>query len=471
MADMESIRFPQAPDYEPTVDVPLVTAEMRAMLKILYEGNMYDLGLHVLDRAEDRYRRSTTGELRELASMKQLVEDNAAAKTWVEIIHSMPKELVRAIVLKTTAAQAGLDKHDAAYLRRDIYHRDGPGTYVAVIAVINRKGRWLTGTELRRLIERLERYLEAEQSYRALPRGANGAVTEPTTQEAIELGEYVARIDGHYAKARYPKPMFIENDEQKRVKVERLIAALRRFLCGARDDVPLAQAPDYVGCSRTLVADSTENHMTRTGWHADKRNHTYWLVLSCMKDMGLVPEVVTTRAAMTWMEGQLHLSETLVTMLAGSLVEQLGYNITQPGSTRDAKGQDWRQRVLAVTHYRWYLQNNVEQSLADIRQRAADLEHVESINVSQIHLDVAERLRELDDDIRRDAAEAMAILADCQQDRKRIDQEIERSRAHLARLRRITALGERLAQTLTDYFEAEASTSRGSGRDQEASNE
>ncbi|KAI0011712.1 hypothetical protein F4779DRAFT_615328 [Xylariaceae sp. FL0662B] len=461
---MESIRFPQGPDYEPTADVPLVTAEMRAMLKRLDRGNLLDVGMHIMDKAKDRYNRSETGELRELESMTQLIEDDETTETSIEIIHSMPKELIRAIVLKTTASQAGLDKSDTQHLRRDLYHRDGPGSYVVVIAVNNRRGRWLNGAELRNLISRIEMYLEAEESYRALPKAANGAVAKPTSQQTKVLAEFAARIDGHYAKARYPKPVYIDNNEQ-RAKVERLLEVLRQFLRCARDDVYMVQAPEYVGCSKTSTAERTENHMPRKGWTPEKRNHTYWLVLSCMRDMGLVPEVVTTRAVMTWAYGQLHLSEILVTMMAGSLVEQLGYNITQPGSTRDSMGQDWRQRVLAVTDYRRHLQDNLRNSLDDTTRRKADLDCIDSLDVSEMHLDVAERLRRFAN-LSRDAEEVKAIMADYEETNARIDANLERMKARVTDLREINLLAEQLRQALSAAADEGSSQQSGPGEEE-----
>lgn len=59
-----------------------------------------------------------------------------------------------------------------------------------------------------------------------------------------------------------------------------------------------------------------------------------------MRDMSLEPEVIKVEAVRTWMSGQLPFSEILVTMLAGLLVGDRGYNIQQSGTTSDIETRD-----------------------------------------------------------------------------------------------------------------------------------
>ncbi|RYP68446.1 hypothetical protein DL771_006710 [Monosporascus sp. 5C6A] len=138
--------IPERPDYEPIDAVPIVAPQMRLLLRGLNKGSVLDVALTV---------RKITKVNRDVGCMKHVAKDE---NTWLEanfLLHSIPKLV---IILRTVATQSRLQPGDPRYLASDIYHRDGPGTCVAIIAIPRRNGMWLTGKELQRLVDLVKRY-------------------------------------------------------------------------------------------------------------------------------------------------------------------------------------------------------------------------------------------------------------------------------------------------------------------------
>ncbi len=262
------VAIPEAPDYEPTDSVPIVTPLMKELLETLDKGTVFDLGMKL---------RCVVRADRDMPCAKHINKDT---QTWYDatvLLHSAPKMLHKAVILNTVGIQSDLPPGDPRHIASDIYHTDGPGPYVATIAVKGRNGAWLTGKELVRLIDLIELYLEAERSGRRIPDGH-----QPQPGRAKELAGLAARIDEAYSQSHFPQTAFIRR-LQTRKKIRSLVTGLNELRNRAKDDVPIVSPGCYVGCSRTKIKVHAENHKPYTGWKTGKGNQAWWLVLSCMK--------------------------------------------------------------------------------------------------------------------------------------------------------------------------------------------
>lgn len=145
------------------------------------------------------------------------------------------------------------------------------------------------------------------------------------------LRHKISDIDGQYGQANVSGTIYITSLQQRR-KVEAIVDTFQTMRQGVEDDTPVCQAPQYVGCTSGTIAQGTKVYHPETKWDKNKGNHVYWLVMSCIRQMGLEPVAVINPLIRVWAEGQLQCSEILGTMIAGSLVEDRGYNVTQPSS-------------------------------------------------------------------------------------------------------------------------------------------
>ncbi|KAI1079099.1 hypothetical protein F5B20DRAFT_590807 [Whalleya microplaca] len=343
--------IPSAPDYEPTESVPIVTTQMRELLNIVDEGCIHDVGLCLQDRAT---------KSPDMICMKNLVADEKGAIT---LPHSAPRQLHRAVILHTVAMQTRLLGNDYRHLKLDIYHNNGPGTYVATIAVADRAGKRLTDTELQKLIPLIERCLVVNAAVRA-PSGSR----YPQTKEAQELATFAVNIDNIYGKAGYPSTIFIDRIRTIK-KVEALVASLNQPQQTAADDMPVASPPCFAGCSPKSIKKRGRYHKPKPGtWVSERANHAWWLVLICMCHMGLEPDVIVVLYIRTWKEGQLPSSETMGTMMTESWVEARGYNIWNPRSTKDLSNSNWGPDMEGDMVWRPYLIDQMEESKRIMQQ-------------------------------------------------------------------------------------------------------
>ncbi|RYP16716.1 hypothetical protein DL765_004952 [Monosporascus sp. GIB2] len=402
------VDIPEGPDYEPTDAVPVVTPQMRTLLRGLDRGSLFDVALTIRKIAEAN---------RDMSCMKHVAKDE---KTWLEatfLLHSAPKTLHRAVILRTAAMQSRLPPGDPRRLASDIYHRDGPGTYVATIAVSRRDGMWLTGKELQRLVDLVERYLDAARSSERLDDGV-----APKTQRTKDLAG----------------------------KIESLVAGLKDLGRAAKDDVPIASPPCYVGCSRRAPRAGADNHKPHAGWHAKKGNQAWWLVMSCMKFMGLDPDVVVVPYLRTWAPGQLPASETVGTILADSFIERRGYNVWMPGSTPDLRDRAWGRDREAVFEWRPWLIDQMEESVAALKARIEAIQYLDSLNVWGLHEPLRQRIAQMHDDNDRGAAELGRLLAARELDRRAVAHAIRDWRRQFETTMTISTLVDRIEHIALD---------------------
>ncbi|KAK7960689.1 hypothetical protein PG988_011903 [Apiospora saccharicola] len=363
------VKWPSAPEYLPTRDVPIVTEDMRLYLKILDEGNLSDLTFALDDISKSREKMAEGIRKHERRCLQKLHAGHNMNRVVMPLIHSMPRHLIRAIVLGVTGPMRRADKGQSGLIHLNTYANDGPGCYVATMAVAGRGGRWLTGRELSELARLLEKYLDAEESYRLLQRGAKA------TTKQVALGKFAKKVDRVYSSNPKPMMTLYVPKEKNRGKIEGLIRTLRSLAEGAHPKRAVSQAPAYVGCTKKTIEGRTRTYFPSSGYPG-RGNYGWWLVMSCMELMELPPDIIITPAVRIWEPGQLQSAEILVTLLAESLVEDRGYNIAAPGTATESMNHNYQRDALAATHYRRWLFDNLEDSRAETRSRIEMLAHL-----------------------------------------------------------------------------------------------
>ncbi|KAI0168520.1 hypothetical protein BJ166DRAFT_624187 [Pestalotiopsis sp. NC0098] len=366
-----ALDLPTSPLFEPTAHVPIVTPTMKRFLGQLETGCLVDIILRIETIAEGKKGDAEDKKNEEGASMRRLLKE---IHTAMDLIHSIPKHLIKAAILGITAPLTKSPSTTEGHLDKDTYIIDGPGTYIATIAINGREGKFLDGIELEKLVSLLQDYIEAEK-----------IINDPNmaAHQRPDLATLVYEIDSAYYNNAVPNdsPIYITSLKHRR-KVEAMIGTLQEMREHAEPGVYVCQAPQYVGCTTTTITGGTKVYFPSSKWDPVKGNYVYWLVLSCLHHMGLRPDVVVTRFIRTWADGQLKCSETLGTMLAGSLVEERGYNVKQPGTTGDNPDYDWSRDVASTDYVHSYREENLAASVEMIEKRmewmrfleAADLE-------------------------------------------------------------------------------------------------
>ncbi|KAK7997562.1 hypothetical protein PG989_005602 [Apiospora arundinis] len=221
----------------------------------------------------------------------------------------MPKHLISVIALGAVGYQTELPASDHLRVERNMYQ----------------------GDELRELIGKVDLYLEAGKVYHD-----HSSLKTPAQRRRREkkLIEYTKRVYGRYYRQGSEALVYTLGDNA-RPEIESLRRKIQQLASLARPQIPLIQAPCYVGCSSDATMKRSEVHHPHNLWSPRKKGYCWWLTPSCIRDMNVVPEVIAVTALRTWESGQLPLWKILATMLAQPLGEDRGYNIVQPGSTSD----------------------------------------------------------------------------------------------------------------------------------------
>ncbi|UNI23045.1 hypothetical protein JDV02_008888 [Purpureocillium takamizusanense] len=293
---------------------------------------------------------------------------DAAGGKWdmMAVLHSMPRSMVRAIVLGTVAFDdygRGLESYTWPSTTS---HTDRQGVYVIGLRRVGHDGRFLTAGEAKLLIDGLNQYTAAA-------RRALWPVTGPATERQHAAAQLMARVDARVAgKGNWQivSPRFITSEENME-HVRALVGSLRRVVgqmeaVGMDAGERMAQSPLYVGCSTNLLARLADYELSQ-----DFRsvNNKLAVTTSMLLELDLPVELVARMAVRTWMPTQLAVAEHLVVTMASSLVYQGGFNATQAGERHGTWSgcDDARQLVLGRTPY---LRDNLACTLGDIADRA-----------------------------------------------------------------------------------------------------
>ncbi|KAI4869743.1 hypothetical protein F4820DRAFT_405859 [Hypoxylon rubiginosum] len=341
--------IPCYPDFAPTDDVPWIEEDQRQMLRLVEREPVVSLSIFLHEMAEDRIRPRPGGQGSwDSHTMRKLVIEKSMADL---LLHSVPKILLGGLIMGISGWQARLPAAHPLALPHPIYKSDGPGTYIVSMGVQGRNGRGPS--------DKMDAYLDA---YEVL----ENSVPEHRTPAECKLVQDAQRIDLFYAEKfeNNGKPAFLEKDAETRTRKMRcLINMFRGFRTKAPNpDKPLLQTPSYVGCATESICGQSSGHLPSNEFQGS--DYAWWLTMSCLRDMGLAPDVQVLHAVRTWEPEHLPISEILMTVLGRTEVENWGFNCRAPGSTKHnpAEPHDWDEDVMDVWIHRDYLQDQLRES-------------------------------------------------------------------------------------------------------------
>jgi hypothetical protein len=240
------------------------------------------------------------------------------------LLHSIPRAVLASILMGTVA-------YDQTNKDLVQYDADGSGVYVVGISLSAHNGAFLTGNEMASFVNDLERYItEAEVCL-----GVDDDPIPPRSRFIIDADNQY----GIYAEA---VPRFIRG--------ARSLNSMRQFLASMkrrRDAMQKAdasgtrrshQSPLYVGCAvnmkRRLMAYGSKQYKSTF----EAVNNPFGLTMSLLHMAGLAPKEQFVSVIRTWQPGQLGAAEGLVAALAGSYIEQQGFNVQVCGQHRQEQG-------------------------------------------------------------------------------------------------------------------------------------
>lgn len=286
------------------------------------------------------------------------------------LFFTIPRHMLESIVLGTVA----WDYDKARGRPRDEYNEhNGMGIYVIGLSVAGREGAWLTATEIRSLIEDMEKYLRGYEVWTKSK--------DKSKWDDGDLQKFVAEVDNQFGTHNETDPRFVTS-ARSRDGMGDLIAGLERRVesslrLNPAGDTPLIQTPLYVGLASELY-DSIEAHRMDIGVNSTLKasDQAYAFILSLMKHRGGVPPALTCRCVLrVWRKKALWFAETLVASLANSLICHDGLNRTECGDpvqskkpSYDKDGEDY------VKVWNPFLHRNLDAALTGLRERAAMLD-------------------------------------------------------------------------------------------------
>ncbi|KAI1770588.1 hypothetical protein F4818DRAFT_446003 [Hypoxylon cercidicola] len=350
--------YPLGPD----ALIPLLIGRRLEMFKALEENDSYyELSLLFTDMADDlRAMGHITGASG--AELKILGDRTLNNRSMFMLLHSIPKDLLRSVILGTTAFEMLQSRRPARYSLH------GPGAYVVSMAIEGRGGKWLCRREIEQLIGLLQRYLDAFEAWKN-HRGI------PTSDEDKELNLFAKEIDTQYGRRDPKKQLDMRFIRDSSVwKLEDFIASLKRRCDPSLPDSDIVRqisSPLYTGCSKSMKTRVTVYDPS----NGLKNVNDLWaLVCSVLSSMGKYPKAVVVPVIRTWNRGDLPLAEILVTMLASSMVCHDGFNGHGPGTATDGGTVDeLKEAEKYVLVHEPHLLTNIETTNREMARRESYL--------------------------------------------------------------------------------------------------
>ncbi|XDG03789.1 hypothetical protein ABKA04_003404 [Annulohypoxylon sp. FPYF3050] len=286
-----------------------------------------------------------------------------------------------------------------------------------------------------------------------------------TADETVDEGEIEIPVE------KLEMPTYAKGYKHKSLQVTQLASMLEKRAWGEFDPtVECSQSVCMVGNAGDIER-RTQDHRRLIG--GLRNSAATWSVLHyCLKYAGLEVEETIIPVCKAWAPKQINAAETLVTVLAGSLISIGGLNVKQPG-TRSEKEMPSKEIFQMCKRQVWranpWFEQNMEKSYpevsrlirlgeqvdkSDLRQDMPDqilrikenmnrlLKEVEeSVNRGTDTLETAKELLELDtnDPDRNEQLKKMLTLATDDQGKEGSNEGIRRERRDRRRPRRITS--------------------------------
>ncbi|XXH03225.1 hypothetical protein Hte_009623 [Hypoxylon texense] len=333
----------------PDEAIPLLEGRRLQMYKALVENDSYyELSLLFPSLAADLagmgYMKAASG-----AGIKMRTDRTIHNRAMFVLLHSIPKDLLRSLILGTVAFEA-----QRLAPRLPCYNAEGPGAYAATMAIEGRNDAF-----------------KAWKIHRGNPQSASHKI----------LRDFAEDVDNQYGKRDANKPNELRFIRESSVwKVEALIQSLERRChtsISGSDMTRQVASPLYVGCSKNIVTRAPA-YQPRNG--LKNANKLWGLVCCLLNSMGKPPSVNVVPIIRTWNRTDLPLAEVLVTMLGNSLVCQDGFNGHGPGTATDGGTVDvlkHAERVVLI--YKPYLKINIEATKKEMERREEYLEDCEIV--------------------------------------------------------------------------------------------
>ncbi|KAH9905569.1 hypothetical protein F4778DRAFT_667540 [Xylariomycetidae sp. FL2044] len=363
--------------------IPYTLAEMPLQDKrradlysaLVDNDNYYSLSLVITKRAMELTPHA--GE--KTARAKRTIEhDRQYGRRLFHLLHVIPRDLLEAIILGNVAEFFLGPKKPGKSTQT--YAADGPGTYVAAMAIRGRSGRFTNVLEDQQLIYGLKRYCEA-YTRQEIRRGP------PTTAADVALDLFAREVDSTFGTRPGSKPdtlRFIQNSDALS-RVRWLVRSFERRSASAQAAQQQGhslttfrcQGPLMVGCSNQMDQRMPQHD---PGDSSKLRLTTYtWALTLCLikHTLRLDPVVVTRPVIRTWENGHLGVSEILVTALAASYVFQDGFNVIGAGTQNgDKQANQLEDCMKYVLHSMPYFGENADTTIRELRRRQKYINNV-----------------------------------------------------------------------------------------------
>ncbi|KAI0186364.1 hypothetical protein EV127DRAFT_514527 [Xylaria flabelliformis] len=302
----------------------------------------------------------------------------------------------------------------------NVFDIDGPGAYVMFSFIRDRKGKWLSGKEITKLVSFINDYREAvDVCIRRRKDDVYGG-SQLTSEERRVLG-LAMKIDD--AERTNKHNLTLDDLDQFNPRFEskstgsgfisQLIAMLeRRCLPQLDQEVWHRQSPLMVGNAGNMKK-RTADHFPNNS--LSKTPKIWGLMLSCMCLMGLKYEVQAVPLFRAWIDArQVNAAEVLGTVLAGSLVSVAGMNVKQHGTRdEDARADTYgylNSKKLVFAAKTWF-KDNLELSLRETDENTKTQKQLDAVNAELEKLEEEEgRLAEEERALQEELRNAMEAL-------------------------------------------------------------
>ncbi|KAL2065367.1 hypothetical protein VTL71DRAFT_3037 [Oculimacula yallundae] len=326
--------------YEPTAEMPLRPERQTNLLKTLRSpAGCLDDVVEVLYTEAHMLNSTGQGAYR---ACEETLEDHDTTREMPDLIKLIPRRVLEALIDNTIGHQYDTDPD----FRKLILSLDATaGVYINTF-VVRGRGKGLTAEEWENL-QTMERvYME----------GANCIVDDTSSDSEKQRALVAARIEQvgniHKDMETALKATMAGHRVliQKKGKGNAFRAGLDdriNYELDPTGKVHQLQVPVLVGCSKHLNSRLPKYH-PKVGM---KNSPLVWrLTMSCLHEIGLDIKIISIPILKVWSAVQLSLAEIMVTNLAGSLIEQGGFNPMTPGGNdvpeRENLDEEGRQNFI-----------------------------------------------------------------------------------------------------------------------------
>ncbi|OTB11960.1 hypothetical protein K445DRAFT_15337 [Daldinia sp. EC12] len=346
------------------------------------------------------------------------------------LFHTLNRKTLRSLLLGTLP----YDLYDEDSPKcENMYNRDGPGTYLIGISIEDRRGAFLSGNEVKEVINHIRDYKAGCEAWVPLEDAYGDSQVSHaqalSLEKAYAIDNTMLSEDDQWEKGdEYIKPRYMTGKGKKTIQnIEEMIAMLgKRLDARFSGEIHQKSRPPYVGCghrvpTRLLQRDPNYSSMGSS-------SNVLKLLISCIRRIGLKPIVHTIPMIMVWEEFQIPLAEMLVTVLGQSLISINGLNVAQPGTSQGSgdRNEDlyFKTKRHVWINRPWFMEN-IQKSLGFKLNRDLYIDAFDTIN--EKYMDEAQMTKYMkDNDELEGHVEYLKIQINQILDERKAEQETEK---------------------------------------------